>query len=399
MPRRIKIIVSDTDKLYPPIWGGPKRIWNLYGNFSQDKFDIDYVGCDFSQESFKINKLAPNFREFLAPRPYHYRKLWSPLHKRYFQDLRFDAFVYLMMSSVKEFGEAFKQLRADILISSHPWSAPSMEKKKGQLFIYDAHNCEYSLTKALIKRHSLCGVISLWVRNIESAACKKSDIILVCSKQEKNEFINLYGVKEKKIHIIPNGAIPRVINTSEDKAAAKERLGVKDRKTAVFIGSYYEPNIRAVRFIIDNLAFNLSEYDFLIGGASLENVFSGINLPENIKFYGTLSEEKLDLIMKAADIAINPVLIGSGINIKMLDYMSYGLPIVTTECGARGINANGKIPMIISTLQNFADNIRNFGGDGALYAKMSEDARLLANEQYSWKTISSELEKLILGAL
>ncbi|MFA5275729.1 MAG: glycosyltransferase family 4 protein [Candidatus Omnitrophota bacterium] len=397
--RKIRVIVSDTDKLNPPIWGGPKRIWNLYSNLPQDKFNIHYVGCDFSRVELKINKLAPNFREFLIPCPRHYIKLWSPLNKKYFQSLRFDAFVYLMMSSVKEFGNALRKLKADVLISSHPWSAPSMRKKKEQLFIYDAHNCEYSLTKALIKEHPLCGLISLWVKNIESAACKKSDIILVCSTQEKNEFIKLYGVKEEKIHIVPNGAVPRAINTSGDKAVAKEQLGLKGRKTAVFIGSYYEPNIRAAHFIIDKLAPDLKEYDFLIGGASLEIVFSSMNLPENVRFYGTLSAEKLDLIMKAADIALNPVLMGSGINIKMLDYMSYGLPVVSTECGARGININGKMPLIISTPPEFAYNIRILDNDRARYVKMSEDARSLASGQYSWKIISSGLEKLILNML
>ena len=41
----IKITVSDTAKLYPPLWGGPKRIWNLYSNLG-DMYDITYVGTD-----------------------------------------------------------------------------------------------------------------------------------------------------------------------------------------------------------------------------------------------------------------------------------------------------------------------------------------------------------------
>jgi glycosyltransferase involved in cell wall biosynthesis len=302
------------------------------------------------------------------------------------------------MSSVKEFGDVFRQLKADVLISSHPWSAPSMEKKKGQLFIYDAHNCEYRLMRSLIKKHPLGDIVSLWAKRIEHAACKKSDIIIVCSKQEKNEFINLYRVKEKKIHIIPNGATVKPLFSAKEKESAKEKLALGPRKAIVFIGSYYEPNIQAVGFILDKLAADLKEYILLIGG-SVKSAFENRAYPENVKFYGMLSEAELDNILKAADIAINPVLIGSGINIKMLDYMSYGLPVVTTECGARGIELCGKKPMIVAARQNFAENICRLVNDESLQAKMSEDARALISEQYSWKKISSKLEQLILQAL
>jgi len=43
---RIKIVISDTAPLYPPQWGGPKRIWELYSHLSQDRFYLDYVGID-----------------------------------------------------------------------------------------------------------------------------------------------------------------------------------------------------------------------------------------------------------------------------------------------------------------------------------------------------------------
>ena len=34
---------------------------------------------------------------------------------------------------------------------------------------------------------------------------------------------------------------------------------------------------------------------------------------------------------------INPMISGSGTNIKMFDFMAAGLPIITTDIGARGI--------------------------------------------------------------
>ena len=47
MAPRIKLLITDTAPLYPPLWGGPQRIWNLYGNLSQELFSITYVGVKF----------------------------------------------------------------------------------------------------------------------------------------------------------------------------------------------------------------------------------------------------------------------------------------------------------------------------------------------------------------
>jgi len=64
---KIKLLISDTAPLYPPLWGGPKRIWNLYSNLG-DEFDITYVGIDCGLDKKYINKkIRDNFREIVQP--------------------------------------------------------------------------------------------------------------------------------------------------------------------------------------------------------------------------------------------------------------------------------------------------------------------------------------------
>jgi glycosyltransferase involved in cell wall biosynthesis len=87
---------------------------------------------------------------------------------------------------------------------------------------------------------------------------------------------------------------------------------------------------------------------------------------------------------------------GSGINIKMFDYMSYGLPIVTTQCGARGIQTNGKIPMLISSPERFCQDIKILYENKPLQIEMSEAGRQLVREQYDWQRISANLQETLL---
>jgi polysaccharide biosynthesis protein PslH len=57
--------------------------------------------------------------------------------------------------------------------------------------------------------------------------------------------------------------------------------------------------------------------------------------------------EDLGPALAAVDFAVNPVLAGSGVKIKMLDYFAHGLPAVTTSIGAAGLPRNGAEPFIV----------------------------------------------------
>jgi len=60
------------------------------------------------------------------------------------------------------------------------------------------------------------------------------------------------------------------------------------------------------------------------------------NAPANVRSLGLVDEQEKLAWLALADIGLNPVLSGSGTNLKLLDYAAAGLPIVSTPFGARG---------------------------------------------------------------
>lgn len=396
--RKINIVISDTARLYPPLWGGPRRIWHLFSNLKKELFDITYVGVDYrlsNGKNYTFNRMGDNFKEILFGFPKHYYP-WYLIEKKLVRNSTLDLFSYLYMHTHRDFKDAFNMLNADILICSHPWSSLSMNKRDNQLFIYDAHNCEYLLMDQILGNHILKPLILKMVKHVEADACKKADIIAVCSDSEKKSFIDIYNVEPSRLHVIPNGSYVRPIITEQEKQDAKKEFGIDTgRKALIFIGAHYKPNIDAAKFILEMLAPEFPEFIFLIAGSVVQE-FKDLKVPSNIKFLGEVSDERLFLALKAADIALNPMFMGSGVNIKMLDYMSCGLPTITTECGARGLDVDGKQPMVICSIAKFVDNIRNLSNDNDLYKRMSLDARSLVSEKYDWKAISNRLQNIIL---
>lgn len=399
--KQVKLLIADTATLYPPLWGGPKRIWGLYSNFSQELFDITYVGVDFrfdKTKKYSFKRIKDNFKEISCAFPPHYY-FWHIIENNVFRNTSLDLFVYLWMHTDWQFKYILDSQNADILICSHPWAALSMRKNPGQFFIYDAHNCEYLLMDKILGKHILRNFILKQVRKIEQDACNKSDLILACSENEKRDLISLYKINPDKIIITTNGTNIPKWPSRLDKEKNREDLEIPlNAKVIIFIAAYYKPNIDAARFILESLASKLNEFMFVIVG-SVSDAFEKKEIPPNIRFLGQVTDDKLNLALEASDIAINPIFDGSGINIKMLDYMSYGLPIVTTECGARGIATAGKRPMVVSAPECFIDNIKMIAADNVLYKQLSQDGRSMAKDCFDWVKISANLQGVILDTL
>lgn len=97
-----------------------------------------------------------------------------------------------------------------------------------------------------------------------------------------------------------------------------------------------------------------------------------------------------------ASIFINPMRLGSGLRIKMLEAMATGLPVVSTALGAAGIPAqNGVNSFIADTPELFAQSIDWLMTDPKLSDNMGQRAREMVKAQYDIHSTISELEQVL----
>ncbi len=93
--------------------------------------------------------------------------------------------------------------------------------------------------------------------------------------------------------------------------------------------------------------------------------------PENVNFLGRL--DSIEEIAKDCLFAINPVLMGSGIKIKILDYLALGLPTITTKEGGYGYPKGDHVPYIcVSTASEYINAISSWIGDRKLVTERAE---------------------------
>lgn len=222
---------------------------------------------------------------------------------------------------------------SDVVVFEGPWLYKPLKKIIGKKFIvYDAHNVEYSLREG--------NPYQADVREIEGEIVRDSRIIFVVTPEDRELMKKIYGVEEEKLFLVP------IQLEIKDYG-----WNGRDSKDIIFIGSLYEANIIALKEI-ERIAEELPDFNFHIIG-SLKS-YPGKKKLKNMVYHGTVEDEEKDRILNSSFLALNPVTMGAGRNVKMIDYMAHGVPILTTPLGLRGFKADELNGIV------FIDEVENF---------------------------------------
>jgi polysaccharide biosynthesis protein PslH len=168
----------------------------------------------------------------------------------------------------------------------------------------------------------------------ETKAIKKSDFVLSVSLDDAKI---IRKIKDSSLEstVFPVPFVSQ-LRSPED---ILEKLPTP--KKVIFTASFdYFPNEKAALYIIQNIASHFSESVtfYLIGKNPSKNMVKEAELHKNIVITGFVPS--LEEYFKSADLFLNPVTIGSGINIKMLESLGRGVPILTSQFGLRGFDTS-----------------------------------------------------------
>lgn len=396
----LRVTVIDMQPITPAVGGGRQRLLGLYHALGSN-IECTYVGSyDWPGESFRDQQLTSGLREIVVPLSTAHHKAAAVLAKRMggrtVIDIAFPDQVHL---SEEYLAMARAQIAsADVVVFSHPWCYPALcgDLKANQLVVYDSQNVEALLRLSLHADLPQASSLLARVAEVEYQICREADLVLACSHEDREIFARVYDLDWSRLRVMPNGifAFAHALQTPTERSAAKHALGVSQRALVVFVGSDYGPNNDAARYVSYQLAVAMPDVAFGIIGGCSGKLSSGA-LPPNVMALGQLDEEQKRCWMQAADLAVNPLAAGSGTSIKMFDFMAAGLPVVTTEIGARGIAHVGTAPFVVAALEDFTDAIIKLLNNEAERERYARQARQTVEQFYAWERISPALGSLL----
>ena len=395
--RPSKVLVLDMQPIDPPVGGGRLRLLGLYHNLGADT-DCRYVGTyDWPGERYRAHALSDSLFEIDVPLSDAHHAAAASLAQRaggkVVIDLAFSQQAELSPGYVSTAREEIA--KADVVVFSHPWVYPLVKDslRPGQVVVYDSQNVEGFLRAQLLdERNSTeADLLRRVVQDEYDVGCR-ADWILACSQEDLLRFNRVYGFSPEKMRVVPNGVMAFNDNqpTPENRAAARQCLAIDHQAfVAIFIGSGYGPNVQAAEFIDQQLAPLIPNVSFVIAGGVGAGMRPG---SKNVVCTGPLDDAGKHRWFHASDIAINPMMSGSGTNIKMFDFMAMALPVVSTSIGARGIETGGREVMRIAepTPQSFASAIGQLM-DASVRQRVGQEGRLCVEDGYAWERISGQL--------
>ena len=388
-----KILVLSTYSCYPPRGGGQQRLFNIYSRLAK-KYDVTICSIVESHKSYERLLLENGLQQICIPQSREHAQLQWNEEKKTGKNLH-DCCMIDFIEKSPQYIDEVKKLMTDVdfIVLFHPYLYPTVKHMNASSKIFfEAVDIESIQKSAYVKNEE-------WERkifSIEKQSCEFSKKIFATSYEDKEKMAKLYNIDPEKISIVPNGVDAQQIQyiSDNEKIEQKKFCNLENTHTILFVGSWHPPNLEALKFIISDLLPNLKNTKLLLVGSIKDNYLAEVGkLPKNILAFGVVDEIEKYEIYKLADIAINPMFSGSGTNIKMLDYFSAGIPVITTETGARGLTIEHNKEAIICNSDSMVRSIQQLMTDQKLQNSLKKNARRTVELTYSWDRIVKNLEK------
>lgn len=211
-------------------------------------------------------------------------------------------------------------------------------------------------------------------------------------------------VSSNKIEVILNG-IPRLKNAS-DETVQKLRVELGVKKNQLMVLSIGRLSIqKGHTYLIDAISRLSLEYKnylrFFIAGSGdlhneLENKIRELKIENQISLLGIRKD--IPALLQAADIFVLPS-IWEGLPLVILEAMSAGLPILTTDVeGIDDVIINGESGIVTPLKDSYSlvDNLTYMVNNESLRRKIGNNAQIRFEENYTLEKMCLRYEEIFL---
>lgn len=277
----------------------------------------------------------------------------------------------------------------DVVIFDNVFTARYLDvfKRNGVKCFVRSHNVEFEVWETISKNTSkplkrwYLNKLSRDLKTFELTALNSVDGIMTLSEDDENTFRS-FGITTSITTIPVSIAIPQYEHNYSN--ANFFHFGAMN----------WKPNIRAVNnalSIWDDVRSQSPDCLLTIAGNHSDQYFEGKN-QEGVKCAGFVSSIKE--FFNEQGILISLIDSGSGVRIKILEAMSYGIPIITTPPGAKGISDTGGI-RTVNSKNEILKAIYELHTDENKRKELGVKAKSIINLHHNPKTISEKVLEFI----
>tara|TARA_R110000868_G_scaffold375711_1_gene640380 strand:- start:15979 stop:19977 length:3999 start_codon:yes stop_codon:yes gene_type:complete len=368
------LVLSFFPAFVPPTSGGESRLFNVYRELSR-RFRVILISSSHLDVALETIEHSDSFREIRVPKGHAFATAWAELAKGAGAGDLSAPSLALSSSNFDSLHKAYLDQYpvVDVIIHESPFLIDydlflGWDNKPR---IYNAYNVEYDLYSAIHIDGN--GDIPRLVKKYEEKTLRRIKNVFTCSKEDSVRFAELYPFNNKFL-IAPNGISAFRLDETSDVS----------RKGLVFMGSGHLPNVQAAEAIVQSIAPLIEGQKFDIIGDCLKPGKYGAN----VVAHGRLSDAERDAMLGNAAFAINPLTMGGGSSLKIADFASHGLPMISTVLGVRGFNFVADTHFFPLDLNNVRQSVQSAISSGLQARRVADAARRHIRDNFTWDKIA-----------
>ena len=263
---------------------------------------------------------------------------------------------------------------------------------------YDYIFINYEFWTDLIRDQDLKGAKTIvdthdWITLNEFYNNKNLDLGKRFGKEINN--LSLYDkvvtISQDEYFIFKSFLGDKVINIPPSCPENFEGSNIEKKYDLIFVGSDNPFNILSINWFVEKVLPLLpKEIKICIIGRICKHV------PDHDNIEKVFFADDLETYYHASKIAICPMLKGTGIKIKVVEAMSYGLPVIGTEKAVDGFSDKKNNGCLVSDDEKeFADIIKSLLNNSSDYEKQKDEAILFFKNNFSEKKSVELWEKTL----
>ena len=291
----------------------------------------------------------------------------------------------------KRLAEVLDKEQFDVIQLEVLFMAPYVEtirQHSKAMIVLRAHNVEHKIweriakdTKSPLKRWYI-NHLAKTLKEFELNALETVDGVAAITRKDA-AFFRKYC--SKPVIDIPFGVYPEQFDPKYE---------IEGKPKFYHIGSMnWMPNEEGIRWFVDEVlpktVEKVPDFVYHLAGRSMPEWLTSMKNP-HVDVVGEVPDAKE--FVTNHDIAIVPLLSGSGIRIKIIESMALGKTVITTRVGAEGILYDEEVNIIIAENKaKMVEAIRSLNENPETAVRIGQAARKLVEETYDNRKIIARL--------
>lgn len=288
---------------------------------------------------------------------------------------------------------AFAARSPDVIWCEHSYLYPIVDQLHNRypnaLLIVNTHNVETQL-KLSIAGTMKSQVAKAWLiaesRNLNRWEChmlRQASLVYCCSTQDADRYRKMCPDSGARLAVVPNGVDTHYFHSLPYHPGAP---------TVLFAGTAgYPPNDDAVPWLVKEIMplvrQQIPGVELVLAGRNAVGHWGKyLNDDPQSKIASDVPDMRLWL--EKANVCVVPVRSGSGTRLKILEAMSSGRPVVSTQLGAEGAEVvDGQHLLLADTPSEFAAAIVGLLNDSDKCGALVNNGRNLVEDLYDWDVL------------